>query len=626
MRSISFISILLVLGLTWPLSAQLDQELLGNANEIVESEGTLELVSEQEARYTERHRITILNAESRANLFYVFYDPDNKILDLDADIYNITGEPVRKVRKSEIRDEAAVGGASIYTENRVKYIELNHAEYPYILEFTYTQRLKGISLASMPNWYFQKRSSSAVKSSKFTVVVPKNLDFQHQLYNLDADPQIWESGGKTTYHWSAQNLPAYSLEPYSPPYHEQAPILRLTPARFKIDDYQGSMESWDAYGEFLHELWRGRDQLPPDLANEIQELTADAATTDEKIARVYRHMQENKRYVSVQLGIGGWQPFSASYVEEHGYGDCKALSNYMKSALQVLGIESYPVIVEASHSRPYEVEDDFVDPDFNHAILYVPKEDMWLECTSPINPAGYLGRFTNNRRVLLVTPEGGRLAWTPNLGPEENVSQEALMVRLAADGSAELDYRAEMHGIMQESWRRNEYYLSKEEVKDRVRRKGKLPTMTLDEVALESDPDQARSELAFTASTKRYAARAGKRLFVPLNVICPRTKVPDPVENRGQPVVVSYGYTESATMDFQLPAGYRVESLPKATDLDTPFGRYSLSVEEIEGGVRVERNFVLLDDEQPAESYTEFREFLQQVVKSDATKMVLVSE
>ena len=99
MRSISFISILLVLGLTWPLSAQLDQELLGNANEIVESEGTLELVSEQEARYTERHRITILNAESRANLFYVFYDPDNKILDLDADIYNITGEPVRKVRK-----------------------------------------------------------------------------------------------------------------------------------------------------------------------------------------------------------------------------------------------------------------------------------------------------------------------------------------------------------------------------------------------------------------------------------------------------------------------------------------------------------------------------------------------
>ena len=69
-----------------------------------------------------------------------------------------------------------------------------------------------------------------------------------------------------------------------------------------------------------------------------------------------------------------------------------------------------------------------------------------------------------------------------------------------------------------------------------------------------------------------------------------------------------------------------MESLPKPLEISTPFGAYSLSVEETEGGVVVRRQLVLTDGEQPAEAYAEFREFLQQLVKADASKMVLVSE
>lgn len=609
------------------IHAQLDNsDLLTNAREIVESEGVLEILNETEARYTERKRITILNKDSRANAFVVHYDPDNKILALDADIYDLSGKAIRKVRKSEIRDVAAVDGYSIYNDSRVKYIELNHSEYPYVLEFSFSQRIKGINLASMPNWYFQDNNSSAITSSTYSVTVPEGMDIQYQLYNIELQEDISEKSGSKTYTWTARNLPAINFEPFDPPYHRQIPMLRITPSNFKIDEYSGSMESWNQYGDFLHQLWSGRDQVSADLSEKVKLLTEGAPDNKEKIARLYRFMQENKRYVSVQLGIGGWQPFTANYVEEHGYGDCKALSNYMKAILQEVGIESYPVIIKAGGHHPYEVEDDFVDPAFNHAILYVPEEDVWLECTSSTNPPGYLGKFANDRKVLLVTPEGGKLARTPKLGTAENRSSESADIRLNANGSASLSYQAEMHGILHEDWRYYSYAYTKEEIENKVREKGKLPNMTLGAVTISNDSYRPSSNILFEATANRYASRAGKRLFVPLNLICPYNNVPEAVEDRQYPVVIPFGYTQELTVNYQIPEGFRVESLPDSQQLDTPFGKYEFHLEEVEGQVKFHRKLALSDEEQAADQYEVFRDFLLQVAKYDESKMVLVSE
>ncbi|WP_367392490.1 DUF3857 domain-containing protein [Lewinella sp. LCG006] len=609
------------------LLVQLDNKaLLLHANEIVESEGQLEIISASEAIYSEKKRIVILNKESKANGFAVFYDPDNKILSLDADIYDLSGTPIRKVRKSEIRDVAAVDGVSIYSENRVQYIELNHSEYPYILEFSYRQKLKGLSFAVGENWYFQDRPSSAVTTSTYEISVPDDLDIQYQLYNMELEPKITHTDAEKVYRWEAKNIPAIKFEPYDVPVHRQLPILRISPNKFEIDKFSGSMQSWQDYGSFLQQLWVGRDQLPGELKTQIRELTADTEDTKEKISRLYRFMQENKRYVSVQLGIGGWQPFTAEYVEERGYGDCKALSNYMKAMLQEIGVESYPVIVYAGEHHPYEVEDDFVDPAFNHAILYVPSEDMWLECTSPINPPGYLGEFTNDRKVLLVTPQGGQLARTPKLGTTENNANEQFTIDLAADGSASLQYEAQLQGIPHEDWRHYQYAYSPKDIEDKIRNMGKLPTLSLSEVNIANDPKLPQNTLTFSATADRYASRAGKRLFVPLNLICPRTYVPDAVENRQYPVMIPYGYTEEATITFLLPEGYKTESLPQSELLETPFGRYETIVTEAEGSVTLQRNYQMYDQEHPAEDYEAFRDFLMTVAKHDASKMVLVSE
>ncbi|NJM26365.1 MAG: hypothetical protein HC859_13660, partial [Bacteroidia bacterium] len=105
--------------------------------------------------------------------------------------------------------------------------------------------------------------------------------------------------------------------------------------------------------------------------------------------------------MSIQLGIGGWQPFEASVVDKNGYGDCKALSNYAVAMLKEAGIKGYYCLVQAGE-EPAKLDPMFAENHFNHIIVAVPlKQDtVWLECTSQTNPYGYLGEFTGDRQAL----------------------------------------------------------------------------------------------------------------------------------------------------------------------------------------------------------------------------------
>src|SRR5690606_2173354 len=134
-------------------------------------------------------------------------------------------------------------------------------------------------------------------------------------------------------------------EPYCPAASELLPTIMVSPSLFEAESYTGSMSSWNDFGIFMNMLYQGRDELTPIMKANVGELTANAKTDREKIDALYRYMQKNMRYVSVQLGIGGWQPFDAKYVEANKYGDCKALSNFMKALLKEVGIPAYPVLI-----------------------------------------------------------------------------------------------------------------------------------------------------------------------------------------------------------------------------------------------------------------------------------------
>src|SRR4029078_1293253 len=173
-----------------------------------------------------------------------------------------------------------------------------------------------------PRWTPQGSEKLSVESSSMSIVCPTGYQFRYKSFNYDKDPVVTLEKNNSVSTWSASNLNAITREPYGPMWHELATMVIFGPTEFQVDEYRGNMATWQDFGKFVFTLKQGRDQLPDNIKQTVHQLSNGISDPYLKIARLYEFMQTNTRYISIQLGIGGWQPFDAKEVAAKGYGDC----------------------------------------------------------------------------------------------------------------------------------------------------------------------------------------------------------------------------------------------------------------------------------------------------------------
>lgn len=586
-----------------------------------------EIESPSEGVYKIKQSITILKPESEANIIRIFYDPDTPISHLSANVYDYLGLPVKKFKKDDFQDLTAIDGFSIYQDNRYKRLEVNGMNYPFTLEWEYEQKIKGIDLVFFSDWNIQD-FDEAVQNAQLSVTLPKAMNLQYSSRNIQLEPSVTSTSDSKTYHWKVSNLTAIKEEPFGPDEYVILPRLRLALDTFVVEKIPGSMRSWKSYGVFLSKLYEGTDILPEELVAQLQPKLAALSTRKEKINFLYHYLQDNMRYVSVQLGIGGWKPFPATYVYKNKYGDCKALSNFMRSLLKLAGINAYNVVIQNS-STPHPLDFDAApSPSFNHMILYIPEDKIWLECTSTTDPPNYIGANNSNRQVLMVTENGGQIIKTPDYPKQFNLETWQADIAIQPDGMGILKAHTDYQGSRQEFPRALAEQLNAVDRRKYFLEKTEFSISRLDSLNISASRETPTAQMTLKANLGRLGSRSGKRLFVPFNPLNPLTKVPAKMENRRQPVIVRKGYIQENRLIFQLPAGFTIETLPfTEKKIESEFGVYTVSVKELGNQqIAVTRKLEVNATEQPAAKYADMVNFYRDVSKWDAVKMVLISQ
>jgi transglutaminase-like putative cysteine protease len=596
-----------------------------NANSVVrEYKQVYRVRSRREATLSVRRVVTLLNGKhNRENQLVVHYDNETKITNFKATLYDVFGNKIREAKKSEIEDVRALSGGQFYTDDRVKTTTLTHTSYPYTIEFEYEVKMEDFGAVSSPSMQPQVYDQ-ATQHASLVAYVPQDNELLYKAHDID-DPVKSTDQGYTVYEWEVENLKAKSSEPEAPPSTQTLPFLRTVLRDFSIGEYELTNRNWEEFGAKMLQLHDGIRELPAGLARKVNEVTAGLTTDLEKIDVLYKLMQERTRYVGVQLGVGGWQPFSATYVEENKYGDCKALSNYMGAMLAEVDITAYPVLVYWGDRQSQPAEENFTASAFNHMILYVPGEDMYLECTSNLAPTGYLGDGKQDRNVVWLTPEGGKLVRTPAAKPADNGYVRGLDLEVHPDGSAAFKLRTSYVGASQESYR-----MLASQIVDHTKqlevlnRWGSLPDVSGTGYVLEVDPGAPHVDLAYETTLPRYVRKLGKRMFVPINKLYRHDDVPDKIEGRQFPILRTAARFYVDTVNLTLPENLEVESLgEEKTVYEHAAGEYRAEVIVAPGKITWIRTYKLFPVQLPASEYEGYREFFLKVSKAERRQVVL---
>ncbi len=572
-----------------------------------------------------KYALTILTEEGRRNSYYYnFYSKLRSLSDISGTMYDAAGKPVKTIKKKDISDVSHDDDMSLMTDSRVKSYNFYSNTLPYTVEFE--DEIEYDCLFYLPKWTPQSGPGYAVQSSSLIVEAPTDYTFRFKQILYEGKPLITNTSKVNNYQWQVKNIAAITEEPYQPEWDEVLTSVMLAPTKFEYGGYAGDMTSWVGFGKYVSSLMVGRDVLPENVKADVHRLTDQLTNRQQKIEALYDYLQKNTRYISIQLGIGGLQPFPAKDVAVKKYGDCKALSNYMVSMFKEVGIKANHVLINAGEGEK-GLDEDFPASYFNHMIMCVPdaKDTLWLECTDQFRSAGFMGSSTGNRQALLLDDNGGYVVSTPHYTKTENLQTRKVMAIVTEDGNVAVNINTRFSGQQQELQHSLMHTATEEQRKKYLNRVLQIPTYKIEQSTYTEQKGKVPIVDEFIKLTaSNYATSSGKRLFVTPNMFNQgggRLSVDKP---RKQAIQFNYPYRDVDTIVIQVPKGYKPEAIPKDVAFKNKFGLYSISFAVSDDTINVVRiaegNAGLF----PPSDYVELARFYEDKYKADRSRIVLV--
>jgi hypothetical protein len=606
------------------IAAGIPDSLKDEANAVVRYSSD-ELIVKGPGRVTERHHtiVTVLNekADDEAQLVLHYDKKFNSIGSVEMVVYNAAGVQLKKYHKSDMYDRSAADGMSIITDDRLLALGHTIASYPATIEVIYEKSKN--SYLDLGNWYIQEPEKS-IQYAEYKVSVAQSVGFRFKNKNTGIKPEKDLADDMENYIWKVQNIKAIKPE-------EDAlswpvfPKISFAANSFLYGGIPGDISNWQNYGKWQQALNADVSSLSPQRVEEIKTMTANIKTDKEKAKFLYEYLQQNTRYVSIQLGIGGLKPFPASFVDQKKYGDCKALANYMYALLKAVNIPSYYAMVRAGTNEE-PADPSFPADPFNHIILCVPfkSDTTWLECTSSTQPFGKLGPFTENRNALLITEDGGKLVNTPkSTGVDNQLNSEVYLI-LNADGGAKAKAK-----ILSTGTYRSDYVgmasLKIDEQKESLIRMLNMKQPSAFEYNIGADKEGVKEvtlELEFdkfcdiTTGNKQFYR---PRLFDLWKITLPV------LEKRKSDFYFDQPMQKACVTTIELPEGFEVETLPANQSLKFSYGNYevSYSYNTAKNQVISTAKFNLTNQIIPAAKYNEMQVYMDNIAKAQNKKLVI---
>ncbi|WP_347050811.1 DUF3857 domain-containing protein [Flavobacterium olei] len=598
-----------------------------NANAVVRlDQMDINIASQRSMNIKTQRIVSVFNEKGLNDIdAYHHYDKTTSIKNIEAVVYDGMGSEIKKLKRKDFRDESAVSGSTLFSDNRVLYLDYTPISYPFTI--VYTCEVETSNTAFIPQWYFIGGYYLSVEKSILNVTFPKELGFKKKEFRFSDFNIKKTTESDTRLSYTAANIVAQKQEDMSPSYGDLFPKVMMGLENFHLEGVDGKATTWEVFGKWYGEkILNGTTILPEETKVKIKALVGDEKDPVKKAKIIYDYVQKKSRYVNIAVGIGGWKPMLASDVDRLGYGDCKALSNYTKALLQVVDVPSYNTILYGDRYKS-DIQSDFVSMQGNHMILAIPNNNnyIWLECTSQDDPFGYQGTFTDDRDVLVVKPEGGEIIRTKIYEDKGNTQE--------GKGSYTIDENGNFSGSLKIASQGSQYSLKSRVETMQPNEKEEhykeywdnINNLKLGKITFTNDKENTCFTENVQINASNYGAILGNKMIFVVDAFNQYTGNVKRIRNRKNPFQIQRGYLDTDEIEISLPAGYGIEFLPSNYELKGKFGEYKTELIKKENNkLTYKRSMFLNKGKYSNKEYDEYRVFMEQISRNDNAKIILV--
>lgn len=608
---------------------QIPDSLKLNANAVVRSqEVDIVIASQRKMKISTKRTVTVFNEKGQNAINAVeHYDRSSAVNSIEATVYNAFGQEVKKIKKGDFKDHSATDEGTVFSDNRVLYLDYNPTQYPFTVVFQ--SEVTTSNTAHLPSWMPLDGYYVSVQQSRLNVAFPDNLGFKKKEQQLAKFKIQKTADTPVSLSYEANDILACKPESDSPSFSRLFPKVMLGLEVFNLEGIDGNAKTWQEFGQWYAEkIAGGTTEIPEETKAKIKALVGKEQDPVKKAKIIYNYVQQKSRYVSIQVGIGGWKPMYAKDVDRLGYGDCKALSNYTKALLEVVGVPSYNTILYGERNKT-SIDPDFVSLQGNHMILSIPNGNnyIWLECTSQDSPFGYQANFTDDREVLVVKPTGGEIVRTQIYPDAENTQLSKGSYGISEDGALAGKITIVSQGTQYEYKSRVESMQPNDRDAHYKSYWGHINNLKIDKMAFSNDKDK----IAFTENAAiragSYAAVNGNTMMFALNAYTQAGDVPQRYRVRNNPLEIQRGFLDQDEIEITLPENYTIDAKPDNFEIKGKFGEYTTELVVLNPNkLLYKRSFLLRKGLYDKTDYENYRKFREQIAKADNSKILLTKK
>jgi tetratricopeptide (TPR) repeat protein len=555
----------------------------------------------------------LTDAAAAASREYEFvYETDSETVQIRA---------ARVYRKDGTVDEAIESGAgamaddpsmAMYTSARSYYVHFPRLEPGDVVELQY--RVEDVAQRNAFADYFGEvvylQSGEPVGRSEYVLLTPKSRTFHFNEPHVPGLKQtVEERGDERIYHFVATDVPAVQQEALQPPWTEVLGHVHVS-----------TYKSWEEMGRWYWGLIK--DQLVPDdeVRLRAEALTKGLKDDRAKVRAIYDYVVQKTRYVALEFGIHGFKPYRCAQIFARGFGDCKDKATLIVTMLNALGIKATPVVVRTGNKGDLEAHADLAHQEpaslapFDHMIAYVPSMDLYLDGTAEYTGSTELPGMDRGALALQVNEGNARLVRLPDPPASDSVSVHRVDATLAVDGSAQLDWKADVSGYEASEWRVRFHADATRKARVQQMIAGLLPGSEVTSVEPGNlEEVEQKVTMRMRGKAPQFARAEGDTLTVPLGRKEHMVRDYAPLASRKLDVRLYAQWTQEDEWTVHLPPGAKVRSTPQASKGSSPFGTYDVTSESSAGTLRVRTTVTLTKTRIDASEYPAFRAWCEEV-------------